>query len=279
MNEKAPSHPPVVWAIAGTDPSGGAGLPADLKTLHALGCYAAPIVTAVVAQNTRGVRRVRRVSADLVRAQIEALTEDFIPAAVKVGMLGGAPAVRAVADALARLSAPIVCDPVLAASGGAELLDAEGIRTLISRLVPRVTVLTPNIPEAERLTGLRVRGPEDMPHVAERLRGLGAATVVLKGGHLAGPACGDFFTDGERAFWLWSLRCPLSVHGTGCVFASALAAGLARGQRPADAARWAKAYVNQGLRLALVFGGGRPILAQVPPSFDPADEPLRTAVE
>ncbi len=250
-------NPPVVWAIGGTDPSAGAGLPADIKTLQALGVYAAPIVTAVVVQNARAVWRVQRVSGALIRAQMEALQEDFPPSVVKIGMLGGAPAVRAVADGLSRLTAPAVCDPVLASTSGTTLLDEAGVHVFVSRLLPRVDVLTPNLPEAERLTGMRIARRADMPPAAARLRAMGAKAVVLKGGHLADGVSADYFTDGRESLWLVGPRHCGDVHGTGCVFASALAAGLALGRGAAQAARLAKAYIRQALRRAMVFGDGR----------------------
>lgn len=271
----APSAPPVVWAIAGTDPSGGAGLPADLKTFHALGCYGASVVTAVLAQNTLGVRRIEITTADIVRAQLAALAEDLPPAAIKIGMLGRAEIVRAVAEALDDARAPAVCDPVLASTGGVALLDDPGRAALIAELLPRLAVLTPNAPEAELLTGARIATPDDVPRAAERLLAQGPRAIVLKGGHLGGGDSRDYYSDGRESFWMASPRRPVLRHGTGCVFSSALAAGLARGRSPAEAALWAKAYVNQGLRLGPAIGHGRGPLAHPGEPTDPGDWPRR----
>ncbi len=250
---------PVAWTIAGADPSGGAGLPADLKVFHGLGAYGGCVITAVIAQNTRRVLSLRPVSPALVASQIQALREDLPPAAVKIGMLPNAAVVRAVAAALADLrDVFVVCDPVLGASAGAVFLGPEGRRALVRRLLPRVDLLTPNRPEAEALTGLRVRSGADAMRAAERLLAMGARAVVLKGGHAAGRHCADLFFSAQRRFWLVSPRLRTRAgHGTGCAFSAALAAFVALGKPLEEAAALAKAYVNQGLRLAPGLGGGR----------------------
>ncbi len=273
---RAASAPPIVWAIAGTDPSGGAGIAADLKTLQALGVYGAPVVTAVTAQNTRALREIERCSERIVRAQLRALAEDLPPAAVKIGMLGGAAIVRVVAEALAELTAPAVCDPVLAATVGGALLDAPGRAALVELLLPRLAALTPNAPEAAALTGLPVETPEEVRRAADRLLAMGPRAVVLKGGHLGGRESRDYFTDGRESFWMASPRlASRNTHGTGCVFSSALAAGLALGRTPAEAALWAKAYVHQGIRRGPALGGGRGPLAHPGPPRAARDFPRR----
>ncbi len=270
-----PAAPPIVWTIAGTDPSGGAGIPADLLTLHDLGCHGASVVTAILAQNTLGVVRIEPASALIVRAQLTALADDLPPAAVKIGMLSRAEIVRAVAETLAGVSAPAVCDPVLASTGGAALLDTTGRGALVSELLPRLAVLTPNAPEAEILTGQRIASPDDVRRAADRLLAMGPRAVVLKGGHFGGSDARDYFSDGRETFWMASPRQAIPRHGTGCVFSSALAAGLAQGVSLADAAMRAKAYVNQGFRLGAALGHGRPPLAHAGEPGDPRDWPLR----
>jgi len=252
--------PPLVWAIAGTDPSGGAGLPADIKTLHALGVYAAPVVTAVLAQSSRRVLAIRRMPATLICAQLEALRDESPPAAVKIGMLGGAPAVRVVAEILSSTPAPVVCDPVLVSSGGTPLLDAPGRREFERELLPRVTVLTPNLLEARRLTGLNASSAPEIPPLAERLLAMGPKAVIIKGGHLSSAFSADYYRDPHEAFWLVSPRLARTPHGTGCVFSSAIAAALAKGQGCAEAVRTAKAYVHAGIHRVHAFGQGRPVI-------------------
>lgn len=274
FSDRAP--PRIVWTIAGSDPSGGAGIQADLKTLHALGVYAASALTAVVAQNTQGVRQIEPLSAAIVRAQLAALADDLPPAAIKIGMLHRAEIVSVVAEALADISAPAVCDPVLASTGGAPLLDEGGRAALLERLLPRLTVLTPNAVEAEILSGRRIISDDDVRRAAERLLARGPRAVVLKGGHLGGAESRDFYLDHRESFWLVSPRRETPhTHGTGCVFSSALAAGLALGRPPPEAAAWAKAYVNQGLRLGVRVGLGRGTLSHPGPPTDPQDWPLK----
>lgn len=254
---------PIAWTIAGTDPSGGAGIQADLKVFHALRVYGGSAITAVVAQNTRGVRWIQPVAPDVLGAQIDALAEDLPPSAVKIGMLATADLVRETARRLAGLAAPIVCDPVMASSGGAPLLDAEGRRALVDDLLPQVAVVTPNLPEASRLCGFDIATQADMLRAADRILALGARAVLLKGGHAASPAESiDLLASAETRQWLSSPRQAVRhTHGTGCTLSAAIAAFLSHGQPLASAALLAKAYVNQGLRMGGGIGRGHGPLA------------------
>ena len=254
---------PIVWTVAGTDPSGGAGIQADLKVFHALGAYGGSAITAVIAQNTLDVRAVEFPSEAMVEAQLEALREDLPPVAVKLGMLGRAATVRAVARVLREFPAAfVVCDPVLGSTGGVPLLDAEGLAALRDELLPRVDVLTPNRPEAARLTGRPVEDEEGMRRAADALRAMGARGVVVKGGHGTGAEARDLFVDAAHRQWLTSPRLAAgATHGTGCTFSSALAAFVALGRPVAEAVARAKAYVNQGLRLGGGIGRGNGPLA------------------
>ncbi|MBK5939686.1 bifunctional hydroxymethylpyrimidine kinase/phosphomethylpyrimidine kinase [Halochromatium roseum] len=239
-----------VLAIAGSDPSGGAGIQADIKAISANGVYAMAAITALTAQNTRGVRGVQLIAPEFVTAQIDMVFEDIRVDAVKIGMLGSPGITLAVAEALARHDAQrIVLDPVMVAKGGDRLLSEAAIRTLIERLLPLATILTPNLPEAAALLEEpELTDPAAMPALAERLLALGPSAVLLKGGHLSGAASPDYLATAYAGVWLEAERIPTkNTHGTGCTLSSALAAQLAIGADSsldlATAARRAKAYV------------------------------------
>jgi hydroxymethylpyrimidine/phosphomethylpyrimidine kinase len=246
-------HEPVVLSIAGSDPSGGAGLQADLKTFQALGVDGAAVVTALTVQDGRRVLEVHPVEARLVGAQIDAVLSGLgaPPAAVKVGMLASGATVEAVAEALHGCG-PLVLDPVLAASDGTALLDAHGEVTLRETLLPRVDVLTPNLPEAARLLDASfddVRG--DPERACRELGALGPRAVLLKGGHADGSESEDVLWDGAGFTRLVAPRLAArDTHGSGCVLSSALAAQLARGADLAAAARAAKAFVTAAIEAA-----------------------------
>ncbi len=256
---------PIAWTIAGTDPSGGAGIQADLKVFHSLGVYGGSAITAIVVQNTVGVRAVHPLDSALVGAQIECLAEDLPPRAIKIGMLATASNVRMVAKRLEGIEAPVVVDPVLSSSGGVALLDEHGLQELIHGLLPRATLLTPNLIEAARILGRDELGVSDMPTAAFALLELGPSAVLLKGGHTGGGECRDFLAmrTGE-ARWLVSPRQFVThTHGTGCTLSSAIAAFWAHGQPLGPAVALGKAYVNQGLRLGGGIGRGRGPLAHL----------------
>lgn len=243
--------------IAGSDSGGGAGIQADLKTFAAFGVYGTSAITAITAQNTRGVTMVQALDPALVVAQIDAVASDFAVGAVKIGMLANTAIIEAVAGAIARLAlSPIVLDPVMVAKGGDHLLEPSAVHALRTRLVPLATVVTPNVPEAEVLAGLRITSVADQREAAVRLVGLGARSAVVKGGHLSGRAV-DVWHDGTRIVELATERIDTPhTHGTGCTFASAIAACLALGHAPDEAARRAKAYVTGAIRHAPGLGHG-----------------------
>ena len=245
--------------IAGSDSGGGAGIQADLKTFAACGVYGTSAVTAVTAQNTLGVMAWEPVSTELVIAQLEAVAADLPPAAVKTGMLATAAIVEAVAAAIAELELPnLVVDPVMIAKGGDRLLTADAVAVLRTELLTLAEVVTPNVPEAEVLSGGAIRTLDDMRAAARRIRALGPRVVVVKGGHL--PA-DDFVIDvvctpsGE-----FDLRGPRfdtpHTHGTGCTFAAAITACLALGQPVDGALRSARAYLEGAIRHAPALGAG-----------------------
>jgi hydroxymethylpyrimidine/phosphomethylpyrimidine kinase len=251
----------IAVTIAGSDSGGGAGLQGDLKTFSALGVYGASVVTALTAQSTIGVASIFDVPPDFIAAQMDAVLSDLRPAAAKIGMLSQAVTVRAVAAGLDRhRQRNVVLDPVLAASSGEPLLAAGAIEVLVRELIPRVRVLTPNLPEAAALLGTTPAGnEEEMRAQAQRLLALGADAVVLKGGHGEGPQSVDLLVDRDGATALRLDRIPArNSHGTGCAFSAAIAAGLAKGQGVLEAVRAAKAFVHGAIAAAdgLAIGSG-----------------------
>jgi hydroxymethylpyrimidine/phosphomethylpyrimidine kinase len=248
-----------VLTIAGSDSGGGAGVQADLKTFAALGVYGTSAITAITAQNTVGVAAVFPLAADVVTAQIEAVAADIAVHATKTGMLATAAIVEAVAAAIAALALPlVVVDPVMLATSGERLLDEDGVRTLRVELLPRARVVTPNRPEAEALAGRSIRSADDAREAARRIHAMGPSAVIVTGGHAPGDQVVDLLFDGERFAEFHVARVPTrGSHGTGCTFASAVAAFLARGDSLADAAERAQAYVGGALRHSLAIGAGR----------------------
>ncbi|GAA4975621.1 hydroxymethylpyrimidine/phosphomethylpyrimidine kinase [Nonomuraea thailandensis] len=244
---------PKVLSIAGTDPSGGAGIQADLKTFSALGAYGMTVVTALVAQTTTGVTGIHEVPAEFVAEQLDTLLTDVPADAVKIGMLGNAALIKAVAAALdAYRPAYVVLDPVMVAKSGDRLLPSDAVAALRETLLPRVHLITPNLPEAADLLGEQPAGSlAEMHEQAQRLRALGARQVLLKGGHLDGDTCVDVLATPEGTIELAAPRVDTkNTHGTGCTLSSAIAALRPRHDDWAGAVRAAKAYLTEALRAA-----------------------------
>jgi hydroxymethylpyrimidine/phosphomethylpyrimidine kinase len=248
--------------IAGSDSSGGAGIQADLKTFAALGVYGASVLTAVTAQNTLGVVEAAVLSADLVTAQLEAVAGDIEVHAVKTGMLGDAAVVEAVAAAIKELELPlVVVDPVLTSSSGARLLDDDGLQMLCRELLPLAHVVTPNVPEAEVLSGVRIASDDDMRDAAQRIHEMGTDAVVVTGGHRSGDVVTDILFDGHGfAEFRVQRIAGTNVHGTGCTFAAAVAAHLALGRSRREAVLLAQQYVAAAMTNALAVGRGARVL-------------------
>jgi hydroxymethylpyrimidine/phosphomethylpyrimidine kinase len=244
--------------IAGSDSGGGAGIQADLKTFAAHGVFGTSAITAVTAQNTLGVTAWQALPADLVTAQIEAISADLGPDAVKIGMLANAAIVEAVAAAVASLDLPlVVLDPVMVAKGGDRLLEAEAVDAMRAELFPRALLVTPNIPEAEILTGVAIRSLDDMRRAGEAILRLGPRVALVKGGHLPGDQSVDLACSAEGAFELRGPRIPTRhTHGTGCTLASAIAANLALGLEIRDALERARVYLDGAIRHAPGLGRG-----------------------
>ena len=250
---------PVALTIAGTDPSGGAGVQADLKTFSALGVYGASAITALVAQNTTGVQAILPIDPGFVRRQMGSVFDDLAVAAVKIGMLGSPELIAAVAEAL-RAWKPrwIVLDPVMVAKSGDRLLADEAVAALRKHLLPLASIITPNLPEAAVLLGEEpARSRSQMPAVAARLQGLGPTNVLLKGGHLEGASSPDLLMHGGELIWHEATRVPTrNTHGTGCTLSSAIAAYLARGGPLPQAVAMAKRYVSGAIAAADSLGIG-----------------------
>ena len=259
------SEPRVVLTIAGSDSSGGAGIQADLKTFAALGVYGTSAITAITAQSTAGVVEAAVLSADLVTAQIEAVAGVIDIHAVKTGMLGDAAVVEAVAAAIKELELPlVVVDPVLASTGGARLIDDDGLQMLCAELLPLARVVTPNLPEAEVLSGKRIATDEDFREAARRIHDLGAAAIIITGGHRPGGEVTDLLFDGRTFTEFRTPRIETrDTHGTGCTFASAVAAHLALGRTLGEAAELAQQYVAGAIRRSLAIGKGGRVLGHL----------------
>ncbi len=251
---------PRALTIAGSDSGGGAGIQADLKTFFALGVYGMSAITALTAQNTLGVQGVHEVPAEMVAQQIDAVATDIGVDAAKTGMLASAAIVEAVVDRVrAHGLRQLVVDPVMVAKSGDPLLSADAVQAVRRLLLPVALVLTPNLPEAARLTGLAVEGPEAMREAARRLHAMGARYVVVKGGHLRHrrDESVDLVYDGSAFVELAGPRFDTShTHGTGCTFSAAIAAYLARGLDPVEAIRQAKGVVSRAIQAAVPLGAG-----------------------
>ena len=248
---------PTAMTIAGSDSGGGAGIQADLKTFAALGVYGTSVLTAITAQNTISVNAVHEVPTDIVSAQINAVLSDIGADAVKTGMLASSSIIQCVASELQRSPVPwLVVDPVMVAKSGDRLLWEDAVEALKSLLVPMASVITPNIPEAEALTGMKIDSDAHVRDAAQKFIAMGAKSVVVKGGHREGPAT-DLFFDGSSFHEFTSTRIETAnTHGTGCTFASAIAAGLARGLSLLEAVGLAKDYVTEAIRTSFPVGQG-----------------------
>ena len=248
---------PRILIIAGSDSGGGAGIQGDIKTATVLGAYAMTAVTAVTVQNTKGVSRTFPVASDIVSQQIGSVLGDIGADAIKTGMLVSAETVKAVAAAVRSYPAPLVVDTVMIAKGGAALLDDSGIDALQTYLFPLAALITPNIPEAERLTGMKISSPDAMVATGEELRKRGARAVLVKGGHLSAETVTDVLVteSGVHRFSGGRLNNP-ATHGTGCALATAIAVGLAKQYPLARAVESARDFVRGAIEAGLTFGSG-----------------------
>lgn len=252
-----PSSPPIALTIAGSDSGGGAGIQADLKAFHARGVHGLSVIAAITSQNTRGVTAVHPVPLGHIRSQLDAVFDDFPIGAVKTGMLGNAAITRLVAREMRRRKpAWLVVDPVMIATSGARLLTEDAVAAMVNDLIPLADVLTPNLPEAEALLGRELRTRKDFDRAGEDLLNLGAASVLLKGGHARGGEVVDRLYDAQGVMEWRHPRLKIEGHGTGCTLASAIAAELAKGRTPRAAVKVAIGYVQRALQDSYRPGGG-----------------------
>jgi hydroxymethylpyrimidine kinase/phosphomethylpyrimidine kinase len=268
MTKSETGEPLVALTIAGFDPSGGAGIVADIKTFTSFGCFATAAVTSLTFQNTRGVFGAAHQSAEAVRAQVLPVVEDFRVACMKTGMLPTREVIAEVARLVRETALPDpVVDPVVRSTSGYDLIDDEALTALKAELLPLARVVTPNIPEAERIAGIeRIEDEEGMRRAARAIRELGARAVLLKGGHLKGGEAIDVLDDDGRVSVFRAPRIESSAtHGTGCTLAAAIAACLARGMSLEDSTATAKRFVADAIRFAPQIGGGHsPVNHSVP---------------
>lgn len=243
--------------IAGSDSGGGAGIQADLKTFSAHHVYGMSVITAVTAQNTVEVRSIQSIDTNIIADQIAVVFEDISVDAVKIGMLGSSEVIETVAEQLKMFKpTKVVLDPVMVAKSGDRLLSEDAIITLKTQLLPLATIVTPNLPEAEALTGVTIQTKQDIYTACQQLHQLGAKNVLLKGGHSLGNP-NDLFYDGENFHWLKAERIPTkNTHGTGCTLSSAIAANLANGLSLKDSIEAAKTYITEAIRYSFPIGHG-----------------------
>ena len=249
--------PAVALTIAGSDPSGGAGIQADLKTFHRFGVYGEAVITLLTVQNTQRVARVETVAPDLLREQIEALLEDIPPAAAKTGALGSTANIEAIAKLAESFPFPLVVDPVMISKHGARLLPASAEEALKNRLLPQASLVTPNVPEAEALTGMQIESESDMWAAAERILEFGCRAVLVKGGHLAGDPV-DVLAGATTLRIESGPRIETRhTHGTGCTYSAAITACLALGYSLAESVMSAKRFIQEAIATAPGLGYGQ----------------------
>ncbi len=261
-------QPVCVLTIAGSDSGAGAGVQADARTIHALGGYALTVVTAVTAQNTRGIAAWEPVSEPVVESQLRAVLDDFPIAAIKTGLLPGASMVRTIARVLDDYrKCPLIIDPVMGSTSGTRFLDAEGIRVLEKELLPRASLVTPNWPEAEALSDVRIENTSAAEAAARSILERGVYAVLIKGGHGAGDMCRDLLMDKHGRVTVFSAKRiqTLNTHGTGCVLSAAIATAVARGDSLEAAVEAARRVLRKGLRAGrtVEWGGAGPALMGV----------------
>ncbi len=251
-----PGGTPVALTIAGSDPSGGAGIQADLKTFHQFGVYGEAAVAVITVQNTVSSTRVQPLPAELIVSQVRAAVEDIRPDAIKTGALGDAANVRAIAALLSEFAIPAVVDPVILGKHGGKLLAPGALAALCDSLIPAAALVTPNLSEASALACMDVRDADQMRRAAERIAALGAGAVLVKGGHLPGAALDILLWRGEWFEFVTERIDTRHTHGTGCSYSAAITAGIARGIEIPEAVRQAKLWITEAIRTAPGLGSG-----------------------
>lgn len=247
---------PIALTIAGSDPSGGAGIQADLKTFHQFGVYGEAAITLITVQNSQGVRNVTTLEPQLIEEQIEAVLGDMPPLAAKTGALGNAATVSAVAELARTFTFPLVVDPVMISKHGARLMTEDAVHVFVTKLLPACTLVTPNIPEAEALSGLRIFTVSDMEKAAKKLGEAGPKAVLVKGGHLEGEPIDVLYWAGTLRRFAGTRVRSKHTHGTGCTYSAAITALLSRGESLEIAVARSKAFVQGAIESAPGFGHG-----------------------
>lgn len=258
MREESWNYIPVL-TIAGSDPSGGAGIQADIKTISALGGYAMSVITAITVQNTLGVTKVVPVEADIVGEQIKAVVSDITPAAIKTGMVSDARTMQTIVKALSEYHGLIVADPVMVSTSGHRLMSDDAIRCFIDELLPKLSLITPNIPEAEVLAGIRISDSAAADEAARRIMNRGCKALLIKGGHAAGNCKRDilYTCDGERREYVLPTITTRNTHGTGCTLSAAVTTFIARGESMENAVGKAKKYLHRAISEGAAMRIGR----------------------
>ncbi|HFI0678989.1 TPA: bifunctional hydroxymethylpyrimidine kinase/phosphomethylpyrimidine kinase [Streptococcus suis] len=248
----------VALSIAGTDPTGGAGIMADLKSFQARSVYGMAVVTSVVAQNTKGVQLIRHLDQEILEEQLKSVSQDIVPDAIKTGMLAQVETIELVASYLAEQKCPYVLDPVMVATSGDRLIEEDAIQALKTKLLPLATIITPNLPEAEVLVGRTLKSENDIMNAGRWIRKeLGLKNVVIKGGHLANVASDYLFLeDGEVRIISAARIATNHTHGTGCTYAAVITAELAKGRTVAQAVETAKRFITEAIQTAPELGHG-----------------------
>ncbi|MEF8836182.1 MAG: bifunctional hydroxymethylpyrimidine kinase/phosphomethylpyrimidine kinase [Candidatus Thermoplasmatota archaeon] len=250
---------PVALTIAGSDSGGGAGIEADLKTFDAFDVYGTAVITSVTAQNTKEVRAVNDIPSDIVGEQINAVLDDISVDAVKTGMLSNSKIIETVAQKIDEYELKVVVDPVMVTKAGDQLIKDEAVEKYIEKMLPRSMVLTPNLREAERLTGMEINNIDDMKETAEKLHRMGAENIVVKAGE-AGEKVVDIFFDGEEFRDIYGQKFTSHKHGTGCTFSSAITANLAKGNSIKESVKTGEKFIDDAIKNGLDIGEGeRPV--------------------
>ncbi len=269
---------PIVWSIAGSDSGGGAGLQADVRTFHQLGVHGCSVVTAVTAQNSKEVTAVYPLAAAAIKQQLHTLAADMQPQVIKIGMIGSVSGVHAIAEFLQDYQGIVILDPVLKATIGGTLTASGAVQPIVNELLPYVDILTPNLPEAAMLLGTAVDSAAAVQEAASQLSGWGPHMVIIKGGHGQGTLVQDYVYTTDGSFWLSHYRLPHPhTHGTGCTFAASMAAAVALGHSPQDAAVIAKMFTTQAIRHGYAAGSGSGPVSQHTWPESEADLPWLTA--
>ena len=264
----------IVWTIAGSDSGGGAGIQADLHTFHDLKTYGCSVITALTAQNSESVLAIQETSLDQFQKQLEALASDLPARAIKTGVLVSEGLLDCLCDFLVDFEEPVVVDPVCVTASGYCFVDKAMLEAIRTRLIPKASILTPNLQEASALLGYPVETREAMMQAAYDFCAMGARSALIKEGHGHGELCADYWYDGKEGVWLMAPRIPtIHTHGSGCTLSAAIAALLASGYKELEALRLARQYVQQGIRLAVSYGKGPGPVAHAGWPDDPQDIP------